>query len=331
MTSNVPRQKLCEIVSRYGESVCDDPRRCEGLLRDFCGGQRREIHVLVTALRERIAADLLASSDTVPREVLVARLSKKLEDNLGLDRDVARWAVESWGLALGKLTSADLKKANGKPKEFGAPEDNTETESQKPSPVRAKKPAAPAPSPAPAPQPAPEPDPNLLWDTGPEPEPAPFPEPVPPRRNYKLVAGIALSLVLVVGAGISLQQWRAAEEAKRQAQLRAEQLRREADYRRQQALLLQQQQRARWEQQQRERALWEQQQRQRQRQQQQQPWQPRQPTWQEQQRQAQLEQQRRQWEQQRQAQLVEQQRRQQEAEQRRLIQEGAKIIERLFR
>jgi hypothetical protein len=293
------------------------------LLRDFCGGQRREIYVLVSALRERIAADLLAASDSLPREVLVARLAKKLEDNLGLDKDVARWAVESWGLALGKLTAADLKKTNGKVKAFDDAEDDVPPK-KKPSPVRAKKKAAPLPDPAP--QPAPEPDPNLLWGTDLDPEPVPAPDPeLRPARNYKLLAGIAVTIVLVVGTGISVQQWRAAEEAKRQAQLRAEQLRKEAEFRRQQALLLQQQQqRAQWERQQRERAQWEQQQRQRQ-------WQPRQPTWQEQQRQAQVEQQRRQWEQQRQAQLVEQQRRQQEAEQRRFIEEGAKIIDRLFR
>jgi hypothetical protein len=109
MTTDIPRQKLCEIIARYGQSVCDDPRRCEGLLRDFCGGHRREIHALVNALKEKVAEDLLASSEGSPREVLVARLTKRLQDNLGLDRKIALWAVESWGLALGKLSNDELK------------------------------------------------------------------------------------------------------------------------------------------------------------------------------------------------------------------------------
>ena len=51
--------------------------------------------MLVSALREGVAADLLASSDSVPLEVLLARLTKRLQDNLALPEDVARWAVES--------------------------------------------------------------------------------------------------------------------------------------------------------------------------------------------------------------------------------------------
>ncbi len=46
--NDVPRQKLSEILSRYGQSVCDDPKRCESLLLDLCGEHRREIFVLVS-------------------------------------------------------------------------------------------------------------------------------------------------------------------------------------------------------------------------------------------------------------------------------------------
>jgi hypothetical protein len=98
---NLPRQKLCELLATYGRSLCDDPRRCEGLLRDVCGEYKREIHVLVNALKERVVADLLGSRGGVPQEVLFARLSQRLQDNLGLTQDAAAWAIESWALALG--------------------------------------------------------------------------------------------------------------------------------------------------------------------------------------------------------------------------------------
>ena len=71
-----PRGTLCELIATYGRALCDDLRRCEALLRDLCGTHRREIHVLVSALRERVAADLLAASEGVPREVLRARLTQ---------------------------------------------------------------------------------------------------------------------------------------------------------------------------------------------------------------------------------------------------------------
>jgi hypothetical protein len=41
--------------------------------------------------------------------VFLARLTKKLQDNLGLAEEAARWAVESWALALGVISSNDLK------------------------------------------------------------------------------------------------------------------------------------------------------------------------------------------------------------------------------
>jgi len=101
------RQQLCDLIATYGRSLCDDPRRCEGLLRDFCGESRREIHVLVGALKARVAADLLASQSGVPRAALFARLTKRLQDDLGLAEDAARWAVESWASALGVRSNAE--------------------------------------------------------------------------------------------------------------------------------------------------------------------------------------------------------------------------------
>jgi ribosomal protein S27E len=105
--NDLPHQKLCQIVATYGKSLCDDPKRCEALLRDLCGQHRREVNVLVSALKERVAADLRASSTGVPREVLLARLTKRLCDNLGLAEEAARWGVESWALALGVISSQE--------------------------------------------------------------------------------------------------------------------------------------------------------------------------------------------------------------------------------
>lgn len=103
-----PRETLCKLIATYGRTLCDDPRRCEALLRDLCGVHRREIHALISALRERIAEDLLAASEGMPREMLWARLTQRLQDNLGLTEDLARWAVDSWALALGKLSRTEL-------------------------------------------------------------------------------------------------------------------------------------------------------------------------------------------------------------------------------
>src|SRR5258708_3330217 len=103
-----PRQTLRDIIDRYGHTVCDDQRRCEGLLRDLCGAHRQEIFILMSALRERVAADLQVSSSSTSKTALLARLTQRLADNLGLQAEIARWAVESWAVALGVLTPQEL-------------------------------------------------------------------------------------------------------------------------------------------------------------------------------------------------------------------------------
>ncbi|MBA4123686.1 MAG: right-handed parallel beta-helix repeat-containing protein [Acidobacteria bacterium] len=106
--NNLPRQKLVEIVAKHGVSVVENPRRCEGLLRDYCGKFRREVSVLTMALEERVAFDLLAAKNT-PRQVLLNRLMQRLCDNLALSEAAARWAVNSWAFALGVVSSDELK------------------------------------------------------------------------------------------------------------------------------------------------------------------------------------------------------------------------------
>ena len=109
-----PRQKLRELLIEYGRALCEDPRRCEALLKDYCGQYKREIFVLVSALKNRVAEDLIKTSAGVPPALVMGRLSQQLEDELGLAGDAARWAVESWALALG-LAVANVERLQPTP------------------------------------------------------------------------------------------------------------------------------------------------------------------------------------------------------------------------
>jgi hypothetical protein len=112
--NNLPRQMLRRILDKYGRDICSDARRCEGLLNDLCGSHRREINVLINALEERIPLDLLAAANSTPRELLLTGLEKRLEDQTGLTAEAARWAVESWALALGVATDAEIEERGRK-------------------------------------------------------------------------------------------------------------------------------------------------------------------------------------------------------------------------
>lgn len=108
--NNIPRRKLCEIINRYGTSLCYDPIRCEGLLRDFCGQYGKEIFVILGAVREKVPSDLLNYNGKIPIELIMAQLSDRLEVNLSFNHYAARWGTESWALALGVLESPRLGK-----------------------------------------------------------------------------------------------------------------------------------------------------------------------------------------------------------------------------
>jgi len=95
------RQKLSEIIKRYGHDICNEPKRCKGLLLDHCAGDRREVFVLVSALEEQVVTDLLAGLGGQSRDAVAGRLARRLVDRRALADDAARWAVESWALALG--------------------------------------------------------------------------------------------------------------------------------------------------------------------------------------------------------------------------------------
>jgi hypothetical protein len=99
--NNIPRQKLHELITQHSHLICDDHKKCEAMLRDLCPEYNREINILITALREKVAADLLTVSDATPKELLLANLTKRLHDNFGFGEEFASWAVESWAFALG--------------------------------------------------------------------------------------------------------------------------------------------------------------------------------------------------------------------------------------
>jgi F-box protein 11 len=98
-----PRDVLIEIVAKHGDSLLTSPLRTEALLKDYCGEFRREIFVLVSCLRAGVIDQLRRQSSGPSVKLVCARLALKLEQNLAISSDVAKWAVESWAIALGLL------------------------------------------------------------------------------------------------------------------------------------------------------------------------------------------------------------------------------------
>jgi ATP-dependent exoDNAse (exonuclease V) alpha subunit len=99
---------LSELIKNHG--VSNDINNFEALLRQKCGNQyQREIFMLCQAVRENIPIDLLNPPQDITETALLSNLTQRLYENLGFDKELAEWTVQTWYLA---LNPTELSKSN---------------------------------------------------------------------------------------------------------------------------------------------------------------------------------------------------------------------------
>jgi formylglycine-generating enzyme required for sulfatase activity len=115
---DLPRQKLRELINHHGTSLCENAELCESLLFEACAGKyKHEILMLVDAIEDGVAKDLLNPPPDLPKEEFFTHLVDRLQENFGLKRKRAMWTVQSWEMALEeKLTTSQSSKVLPKPR-----------------------------------------------------------------------------------------------------------------------------------------------------------------------------------------------------------------------
>jgi hypothetical protein len=99
--SDLPQGQLNQLLSTYGNQLCEEQQRCEALLRDTFPEYPRQLSLLVNALKQGVPKELLASHNKVPFEVTRSRLTRKLTDEMFVQEQAAQWVIDSWSEALG--------------------------------------------------------------------------------------------------------------------------------------------------------------------------------------------------------------------------------------
>src|SRR4051812_3690580 len=108
MLAAAARHSLVQLVRRR-VAVAEDARLCKGLLNDALRNEhRKEVNVLVHAIEAQVVSDLQHFNRSVPLVAVIARLVQKLRDEKGTGEMEARWAVETWALALGVIAEHEL-------------------------------------------------------------------------------------------------------------------------------------------------------------------------------------------------------------------------------
>jgi hypothetical protein len=105
--NNHVRDKLRELIAADA-SLHEDATRCIGLLRDYCPDYQLEVNMLATALRAGVPDKLLGSHATLSIAVLLSQQTEKITNTYGSQTENARWAVETWALALRLISPIDL-------------------------------------------------------------------------------------------------------------------------------------------------------------------------------------------------------------------------------
>jgi hypothetical protein len=104
-----PNKALSQLINHYGIAMCDEPKRCEALLRDSCGGKhKREISLLINALKEKVVLNLLNQPLWLSKKKFFSYLTSRLHKSLGLDKKLSAWAVNTWANSLNKIAKRRL-------------------------------------------------------------------------------------------------------------------------------------------------------------------------------------------------------------------------------
>ena len=94
MMKDLLREQLIRIVQEYGADILKDPKKVNGLLKDFCPEEPRgKIFAITQCLREGIAKELIDSSKRKTIRIEMSRLIRKIHDNFGLKEDISRWLL----------------------------------------------------------------------------------------------------------------------------------------------------------------------------------------------------------------------------------------------
>ncbi len=106
---------LKEVIDRYDIEIINDVKRVNAILMDYVPKLQRERKLVISALKEGIASDLLkavALSDDEKRQS-VTRCIKQLVSDIWVTESAAHYAVSSIAFAIGINVDVEIEQSNG--------------------------------------------------------------------------------------------------------------------------------------------------------------------------------------------------------------------------
>lgn len=99
--SRQPIEELKKLFPVYSQSIITNSVVCEGLLKDFVGKYKLEIHLLSSAVKFGLIEELYKSRNNFHNQVFIHNLISRFIQESGTDCDYAEWTINGWAEALG--------------------------------------------------------------------------------------------------------------------------------------------------------------------------------------------------------------------------------------
>ena len=121
-----PRLIFINVIEKYGAGIITEPQRLQNLLKDFFRNEyQKERNCLSDSVIDGIPSTLSDKKDQIPYKILSGQLVQKLVQNRGYEKNLAKWTVDTWAIALKVVKEGDIhsSKENGEfpppsPKKF---------------------------------------------------------------------------------------------------------------------------------------------------------------------------------------------------------------------
>jgi hypothetical protein len=124
--NDLARERLGELVTSYGTGLTATPRMCAILLKQKCAEFPAEVEVLSQAVQHGTVNHLMKVRRDQEWDPVCCSLVSELVET-GVQEEEARWAVESWAVALGKHPKAAPRPPEPKPDWNRLPEEQANT------------------------------------------------------------------------------------------------------------------------------------------------------------------------------------------------------------
>jgi hypothetical protein len=90
------KKKLKSIIAQQGINILANPKRVNGLLRDYFPNDRREVRILSMALDDGMVQTIVQESASQTQLMLTSRLSQRLHNEFAMDLQMAQWTIDTW-------------------------------------------------------------------------------------------------------------------------------------------------------------------------------------------------------------------------------------------